>query len=291
MGDNPNDWSWAVYCNLPLVPFYLVASHVRTIDATIFSTVTLPMLYSLSFPPSSILAATHEPFELPRFLVTYPPTPALCLLAYPFLRMWYTHVRDRLTGWVLQTEGHAQPDGALARRHTWVLEDNDNGADGHVLGADLRIDLDIEGPARVQPQQNPEQGEQDGPGEQGDQGGQGGQDGQGEQGRPANNGGDGDANQDDAGHRRVRVTFSSLGRFIGRVLVTPWVASYMGELLELLSRRSLLLRRVLSLHAPHVPPFAWMDSVARGSSALRRLGDISIRPPWQRPAMAMEPVW
>jgi len=140
-----------------------------------------------------------------------------------------------------------------------------------VLGADLRIDLDLEGPARQQPpqqQQNPGQGNQEG---------------------PLNNDADGDANQDDPGHRRVRVTFSSLGRFISRVLLTPWIASYMGSSLELLSHRSQLLRRILSLRQPYIPPFGWLESVARGSDALRKLSDVAIKPPWQKPTM--EPVW
>ena len=266
VGDDPKDWSWAVYCNLPLIPFYLIASHVRTIDSTVFSTVTLPMLFSLSFPSSLALAAAHEPFALPQFLMTYPPTPAICVLVYPFLRLWYTHLRDRLTHWVLQTQpdDRNRQDGP-ARRQTWVLEDNDNGGDAHVLGADLRIDLDLEGPARQPP--NQEEGHD----------------------RPAND--DGNPNQDaDPGHRRVRVTFSSLGRFITRVLVTPWIANYMGSLLELLSHRSMLLRRVLSLHEPYTPSSGWMQNVARGSGALRTLSDVGIKIPWQQKP-TMEPVW
>ncbi|KAF8501993.1 hypothetical protein JB92DRAFT_849414 [Gautieria morchelliformis] len=269
VGDDPKDWSWVVYCNLPLVPFYLLASHVRTLDSAIFSTVTLPMLLSLSFPSSSILAATHEPFDLPRFLVTYPPTPTLCVLVYPFLRMWYTYVRDQLTNWVLQTDNQSRQDAA-AQRQTWVLEDNDNGGgDGRVLGADLRIDLDLEGPARQQQPQNQEQDNQEGP-------------------VAVNDNVEGNANQDEPGHRRVRVTFSSLGRFITRVLVTPWIASYMGSLLELLSHRSLVLRRVLSLHEPFIPPLSWMENVARGSGGLRTLSDVG-NALWRKPAM--EPVW
>lgn len=274
VGDDPKDWSWPVYCNLPLVPFYLIASHVRTFDSTIFSSVTVPMLLSLSFPSSTILASTHEPFSLPRFLVTYPPTPTVCLLVYPFLRLWYTHMWDRLTNWVLQI----QPDDenrqdSPIRRQTWVLEDNDNAGDGHVLGADLRIDLDIDGPAR-QPQQQPQPNEE-----------------QGNQDRPANDDADGNANQDaDLGHRRVRVTFSSLGRFISRVLVTPWIASYMGSLLQFLSHHSLLLRRVLSLRESYTSPLGWMDNVARGSGALRALSNVGVSAPWQQKP-TMEPIW
>ena len=270
VGEDPKDWSWAVYCNLPLVPFYLIASHVRTLDSAIFSTITLPMLFSLSFPSSSVLAVAHEPFDLPRFILTYPPTPALCVLVYPFLRIWYTHMRDRLVNWVLQTDNQTHQD-APVRRQTWVLDDNDNGGDGHVLGADLRIDLDLEAPPRQQPQQQEQNPEQD------------------NQERPVNNDADGNANQEDPGHRRVRVTFSSLGRFISRVLVTPWVASYMGSLLELLSHRSLLLRRVLSLHQPYIPPFGWIERVARSSSAMRKLSDVASKSQWQKPPM--EPVW
>lgn len=181
---------------------------------------------------------------------------------------------DRLTNWVLQI----QPDDenrqdSPVRRQTWVLEDNDNAGDGHVLGADLRIDLDIDGPAR-QPQQQPQPNEE-----------------QGNQDRPANDDADGNANQDaDLGHRRVRVTFSSLGRFISRVLVTPWIASYMGSLLQFLSHHSLLLRRVLSLRESYTSPLGWMDNVARGSGALRALSNVGVNAPWQQKP-TMEPIW
>jgi hypothetical protein len=179
-------------------------------------------------------------------------------------------MRDRLTSWVLQ----AQPDEqnrqeAPARGQTWVLEDNDNAGDGRVLGADLRIDLDLEGPARQQQQQpqNEEQGNQE-----------------------RHDDADGNANQDaDDGHRRVRVTFSSLGRFISRVLATPWVANYMGSLLEFLSQHSLILRRILSLHEPYTT-LGWMDNVTRGSGALQALSTVGIKAPWhQKPTL--EPIW
>ena len=268
VGDHPNGWDWRVYLNLPLVPFYLIASRLRLFDAT-FSTVTLPLILSFSFPASSTLAAAHQPFILPRFLTAYPPTPWICVLAYPLLRTWYLKMKDGLTHWVLNTQpGMQDGPGPPARRRTWILEDNENG-NGRAVGADLRIDLDLQGPAEQQPQQA-----------DGDRNG------------AHNLGGNVNANRNaDPRHTQVRVTFSSLGRFIGTALATPWIAKYMGALLELVSRRSLLLRRVLALEKSLMPTHGWMESVARESGALERLREIGIKTPWEIWGHHMEPIW
>ncbi|KAF8583391.1 hypothetical protein K439DRAFT_1661275 [Ramaria rubella] len=272
VGDNPNDWTWAVCWNLPLVPFYLIASHIRLIDATVFSTLTLPMMLAVTFPTPSTLAAAHETIVLPRFQLTYPPSPSLCVLMYPFLRWWYTSMRNRLMHWILRTPPLQNRQGVPARRQAWVLENNNGGDDdGNILGAGLRIDLDIEGlPQQAQP--NPPNQEPGHPEGAQDQNGDG-------------NAGRNVGQDADAGHRRVRVTFSSLGRFLCRALAMPWIAKGMGTVLELLSHRSSLLRQVLRLGDLSQPQTGWM----RGIGTMRKLTDVGIGPFWY--AEAMEPVW
>lgn len=302
IGDDPQAWHWSVYWNLPLVPLYLMATHAtsRMLRSSLsISNLSLPVIFWLGFPsssvsisssnlmPVSVLAGMHsDTLDLlshhpsNRLTLSYPPSPALCLLALPFLRVAYVTLRRRFVRWVLQIPPNEPLDlahlgggdfgnaaAAGDRRQVWVIGGDDDDvdverdmdaemdADGDVgIGADIRIDVDIDRAGREDQQQEQQEGQQQQQPNQnqnvnpdvapvqvaqqaepqinGDQ-------------QPANQPNQPQANQPP---RRVRLTFSSFGRFLTKVLLTPWIASYSGRVLELISRKWGLMRRILAIN-------------------------------------------
>jgi len=265
VGDDPREWSWWTYWNLPLVPLYLVASRLGpVIDTALYSPITLPLLLSMTFPSSTILAISDAPIDLPSVFLSYPPSPSLCLAAYPFVRVWYAVLRGRITRWVLQTSNDQENAG---HRQEWFLgeEIGDNG-DANI-NANLQINVDIVEDQVVRDHQ------------------------------PADNNADGDGNGDQVNQgavngrpRRVRVTFSSFGRFITRALITPWIASYSGKLLEIISRRWCFLRRILAIDIAPKPQLNWLQNLAAETPALRALNK-SAGLAWHRQMQSFEPIW
>lgn len=272
VGNDPNEWTWPVYWNLPLIPFYLIVSHIGPrLENLLLTPIRLPILFSLLFPPPSALAVTHQAIDLPTFLLSFPPTPALCALLYPWIRTWYTSLRTRLTRYVLGLGPDAVPRN---QRQGIVVDNNANNnaveAEGGILGADFRIILDL--------QDGNAQGEMGGPA------------------APAAGDNAAGNNQNVANalpqndRRHLRLTFSSFGRFLASALLQPWVAALSGKALELLSKRWRFLRVLLAMDIPQTPRPGWLSNIIQDSPQWRNLSSGMVwYPPW--PLQPMDSIW
>ncbi|GJJ09355.1 hypothetical protein Clacol_003577 [Clathrus columnatus] len=339
IGDDPQNWHWSVYWNLPLVPLYLIAADPISLSSSLsssasflFSNISLPLILSLGFPSTSVLAASHKNIDLSnlsnvlspssnhhlylRHFFSYPPPPSLCLLTFPFIRAVYVSMRWRLIRWVLTLPKEAGRLGAAGEvgRPVWVIggddenEDDDGDAEEGGIGADIRIDVDIDRAANEN-----EDGPQDGGRDVVEQR----QDNQQPQ-QPQqqvnqvqnqninieNNRRNDNPNElqnqaRNQGGRRVRLTFSSIGRYLSRVLLTPWIASYSGKVLELISRRWGFLRLILAIDTNRANDFR---GIATGTTAvgigrvmewIRRItgggSQMLLQSVWK--ASTVEPIW
>lgn len=372
IGDDPKNWHWSVYWNLPLVPLYLMATHATSRilrNSFSVSNMSLPIIFWLAFPsstltmstsnfmPVSVLAGMHgdscnflSHSSSDRILtLSHPPSPALCLLALPFLRAAYITLRRRFIRWVLQIPPNESLDGnhldggaaglgnvaaAGERRQVWVIGgddddvdvdgdmDGDMDGDGNVgIGADIRIDVDIDRAERGENGQQQQQQQQEGrpqnqdenpnidpnvepnavvPAQVEQQAGAQINAGQ----RPPNQ----PENPPNQPPRRVRLTFSSFGRFLTKALLTPWIASYAGRILEVISRKWGLLRRILAIDvgpgyhingqtgsanggvSPLVVAMGWVQKVVQKKERLQQIPAQGLgQNIWN--LNTMEPIW
>ncbi|CCM05904.1 uncharacterized protein FIBRA_08142 [Fibroporia radiculosa] len=250
--DDPSNWPWHAYINLPMIPFSLIFSRSRFFD--ILPVVPLFLAWPSSPPVSSV-----EGFMNSRWnrvgnrsatypsapLLTWPPSPIVVTVLFPVLTGFYRRAFAKLKHWLMDTEpGPHRP----LREVIWDL-----GGDGPVpLRA--RVGVNIE-PAPEQRRVNA--GQQRVP--------------QGQQGQGQEQAGDAqadaDADNDDpaiVAERTLRITNASLGRFIGGALVMPAISNYMGAILLRLSKHSDILRRFLAIRTPlrgvPVPLGGWVDT-------------------------------
>ncbi len=230
--DDPNNWPWHAFVQLPIIPFSLILSRTRLFDT--FPLVPLFLTWSSS-PPVRTPAAASSVWTWPRTAqayhtpaISWPPTPFMAMVLLPFIRMAYRRWFDRLTKYVMGTQGDgagaaAERDhGGPIRRVIWAL--NENGP------APLRVRIG----ANIQ-----QAGGAQGRNNDGDNGGNGNGD-----------GGEGEDAQDDpaaVAERTLHVSTSSIGRFIGGALLIPTISSRMGGLLFRLAGHSSLLRAFLAI--------------------------------------------
>ncbi|KZT03308.1 uncharacterized protein LAESUDRAFT_814789 [Laetiporus sulphureus 93-53] len=231
--DDPSNWPWHAYMDLPLIPFSLIFSRTRFFDSLPF----VPLL--LAWPSSAPVASTtgviaarwapavRAPPAPSHVIFTWPPSPIVVTMLFPILTAFYRRAYSRIKHQIMGTQPGMRP---ALREVVW-----DFGGDGPVpLRA--RIGVNVEPADHRRPQ--------------------GGEQAQGEE------------EPDDPGHvaeRTLRVTNASLGRFIGGALMMPAIANYMGAILYRLSKHFQLLRRFLAVRPPlqgPVPPpvDAWVDS-------------------------------
>lgn len=235
--DNPSVWPWHAFIHLPIIPFSLILSRTRLFDT--FPIVPLFLTWSSSPPvrssiPSSSLwnfTRTGTPYSPPA--LSWPPTPVMGMVLYPFVRVMYRRFFDRLTKFVMGAHTDTtNRDGGPIRRVVWAL--NDGGP------APLRVRIG----ANIDPA--PREGAAR-PGGQGAQNAQG-EEGQGAVQRPVegeeNNGPDDPAA---VAERTLHVTTSSLGRFVGGALLIPTISNRMGKFLCRLSQYSPLLHTFLAI--------------------------------------------
>lgn len=216
--DDPSNWPWHAFIHLPIIPFSLILSRTRLFDT--FPLVPLFLTWSSSPPvrtsstssvesKSSLSSmwtwprGTPAPYTPP---ISWPPTPLMGMVLLPFIRTAYRHLFDRLTKYVMGTLPESPSRGAAGpiRRVIWAL--NDDGP------APLRVRIG----ANIQDRNAPGAGAA---GQQAD----------------ANANADGQANDADdnvaaVAERTLRVTTSSLGRFIGGALLIPTISARMGTL-------------------------------------------------------------
>ncbi|KAI0712751.1 hypothetical protein C8T65DRAFT_807179 [Cerioporus squamosus] len=232
--DEPNNWPWHAFIHLPIIPFSLILSRTRLFDS--FPLVPLFLTWSSSppvrtsssptAPPSSWWRSntstwprgTSSPFTSP---ISWPPTPLMAMVFLPFIRIAYRRLYNTLTKYVMGTLPESGAGGPI-RRVIWALNDDDAAAPLRVrIGANI--------------QAGNAQGAEDGA-----------------QGQPQGNGAD--ENDAAVAERTLRVTTSSLGRFIGGALLIPTISARMGSLLFRLSKHSSWLRAFLAIRDHPAPP-------------------------------------
>lgn len=235
--DDPSNWPWHAFIHLPMIPFSLILSRTRLFDA--FPLVPLFLTWSSSPPvrtPSSSSVASPSSFSSiwtwPRGTpapytppISWPPTPFMSMVLLPFIRTAYRHLFDKLTKYVMGTLPESRGAAGPIRRVIWAL--NDDGP------APLRVRIG----ANVQDRNAQGAGQQNNA--NADAGGQ---------------GNEAEENAAAVAERTLRVTTSSLGRFIGGALLIPTISARMGSLLFRLSKHSAWLRAFLAIRVHTAPP-------------------------------------
>lgn len=233
--EDPTNWPWHCYLNLPLIPLALIISRLP-FNSSITPLVPLLLAWPTSTPVRNkdriVLSRWSFPAPTQRemfpLLPSWPPPPVLLgLFIYPSVRITYNRLFSQFSRWVLNSQPEATD---TAQRMILALDDDD---------PFLRIRINANGEERNgQPQLN----------------------GQGQQERGAgvaNNNPNADADADAvapdaaaAAENTIRVSGTSLGRLIGGALIIPRISSVMGMLLYRLSKYSPLLRRFLAVRPP-----------------------------------------
>ncbi|EKM52705.1 uncharacterized protein PHACADRAFT_261299 [Phanerochaete carnosa HHB-10118-sp] len=233
--DDPTNWPWHAFINLPLIPISLVATRTKYFDtAPVFP---LYLAWTTS-PVAQIMTDKVRLADLASYpqqaLLRWPPSPIMVSFCLPIVARLYRRLMRRVRGWVLGP----QPAQDLPLRrielalneggpalHVRIAADL-NAPDGaHRQGAAAPAPVPAPAPAPADDQQQQQQQQQQ---------------------PPANNLDDPVA----AAEQTVRVTGTSLGRFIGGALMIPKLSNWMGAVLLGLSRHSVLLRRLLGVRPP-----------------------------------------
>jgi hypothetical protein len=223
--DDPSNWPWHAFINLPLIPLSLILSR------TPVASNMLPIVPVLLSWPTSTPVASRERIVLSQWkgglpdnplsvssTTTYglgwPPAPGLLgLFVFPVVRALYKRYWSRLTHWVMETTP-AQP----AQNDQW-----------RVGGGFPRVRVRFGGgpdppQAQVQPQA---------PG--------------GDANANANVNANPPADAAAIAEHTIHISGSSLGRLIGGALIIPEISNIMGSILFRLSAHSSLLRRFLAI--------------------------------------------
>ncbi|KAF8126400.1 hypothetical protein EV363DRAFT_1434288 [Boletus edulis] len=251
--DDPSNWPWHSFINLPLIPLALIFSRLP-----LKSNVTplIPLL--LAWPTSAPVAgsalnrngaaqSTGSPPPTLQFgkdlfplLPHWPPPPfILGLFIFPIIREGYKRLFSQFSNWVLDSKagpgGGEHGQGQRGERDMHRVLMGAVADDEPFLRIRVNAQLDEEDDALLgaQPDGRPDRGL-----------------------RQANedgaNGGEEDDNGDAAAaaENTIRVSGTSLGRLIGGALIIPRISSLMGSMLLWLSKHSVLLRKFLAVRPP-----------------------------------------
>jgi len=258
--DDPSNWPWHSFVNLPLIPLALIFSRLPLKSSV---TPLIPLL--LAWPTSSPVARDslnripaapsaggssltgQSRKNLFPLLPHWPPPPfILGLFIFPIVREGYKRLFSQLSKWVLEstsgTGGGEPGQGQRGERDVQRVLMGAVADDEPFLRIRVNAHIDEEdGPAPPGAL----------PGRRADRGP-----------RQANNGDGANNNEDDAddgndaadvaaaAENTIRVSGTSLGRLIGGALIIPRISSLMGSLLFWLSKRSMLLRKFLAVRPP-----------------------------------------
>lgn len=260
--DNPANWSWTTFFNLPTVPLSLVLSRFQT-PALIPSLIPILLIWPPAPPlnlnlhvgaptsastdirlpqPNAIELHPHHAAR-PNPFWTWPPTPTVFgFVVVPLVRAVYRRLWARVQVWVL---GSQPPSARRTLGVTW---------DGWPLVIRIRADIRREG--QVQQGGNEQEGgavlaqaqaqDDEVPEEQ---------------------------RALAAAEQHISISTSSLGRRVGGALMIPYISARMGSLLLSLSKNSALLRRALAVRPPLVETGhrTWIPGEWEGLSAVRHV--------------------
>jgi len=231
LSDDPSNWPWHSFINLPLIPLSLIVSRLPTKSSI---TPLVPVL--LAWPTSAPVRVqdrivldhwrnsrfTADAREFLHTLPSWPPPPMILgLFVFPAIREAYRRLFSKLTRWVLNSNATQSQE---MQRVLFHVNDEEP-----FIRIRVNANMDEEqphGPADAAPQQV--------------------QNNDNEVNVPA-----GDAVA--AAENTIRVSGTSLGRLIGGALIIPRVSSFMGSLLLHMSKHSALLRKILAVRPP-LPP-------------------------------------
>ncbi|KAL4077767.1 hypothetical protein J3A83DRAFT_4216284 [Scleroderma citrinum] len=229
LSDDPGNWPWHSFINLPLIPLSLIVSRLPT-----KSPVT-PLVPVLLAWPTSVPVRAEDRIILDRWrnqrfgrdflqtLPSWPPPPMILgLFIFPAIREAYKRLFSKLTRWVLNS------NAAQSQEMQRVLFHVNDDEPFIRIRVNANVDEDqLLGPA-------------DAPAQQGQVN-------------------DNEVNVPPAGdavvaaENTIRVSGTSLGRLIGGALIIPRISSFMGSLLLHMSKRSAVLRKILAVRPP-LPP-------------------------------------
>ncbi|KAG8215394.1 hypothetical protein J3R82DRAFT_8995 [Butyriboletus roseoflavus] len=256
--DDPSNWPWHSFINLPLIPLALIFSRLP-LKSNVTPLIPLLLAWPTSAPvvgdglniigtvssSSSSSPTGQSGKDLFPLLPHWPPPPfILGLFIFPIVREGYKRLFSQFSRWVLDsTPGPGGAENGQGQRGERDVQRVLMGAvadDEPFLRIRVNAHLDEEdGPA-------PPGALPDGRANRGAR--------QGNNGDVANEGDqDDDAAAGDvaaAAENTIRVSGTSLGRLIGGALIIPRISSMMGSLLFWLSKHSVLLRKFLAVRPP-----------------------------------------
>ena len=278
--DDPSNWPWHSFINLPLIPLALIFSRLPPKSNV---TPLIPLL--LAWPTSTPVAGDalnrlgtasntgnappngQSGKDLFPLLPHWPPPPfVLGLFVFPIVREGYRRLFSQFTKWVLGSTAGSGGEHGQAQRGERDMHRILMGAvaeDEPFLRIRVNAHVEEEEGA-VPPHRDPRQGQ--GPGNNG-------------------NAAHGDDADDDAGdaaaaaENTIRVSGTSFGRLIGGALIIPRISSLMGSLLFWLSKRSTWLRAFLAVRPPlraarRMGPLGLTTGIGRGTPLGGALGGV-----------------
>ena len=217
--EDPANWPWHAYLNLPLIPLSLILSRTSLWRSTMSPIVPLFLAWPTTLPvhekrinPQTwlrIQRAAPPVFPLPP-LIGWPPAPIVATIFLPVVQALYRNLFSRFHHWVLNSEPSSEPPPPI---FPWRLEIRFGQGAEDAANEEAREDDN-----RVNEPQNQE----------------------------------GDGNQDPvaAAERFQSISSASVGRFVGGALLVPRISNFMGSLLFRLSKHSDLLRKFLAVRPP-----------------------------------------
>lgn len=216
--EDPTNWPWHAYLNLPLIPFSLVLSRTSLWRSAVSPIVPMFLAWPTTLPVREKRLNTQTWLQLQRAappalplpsLMSWPPAPIVATILLPVIQAVYRRLFSRFHHWVLNSEPSSEPSTPI---FPWRLE--------------IRFGQDAEDAANDDARE--------------------------EENRANEQNREGEGNQDPvaAAERFQSVSSASVGRFIGGALLIPRISSVMGSLLFRLSKRSDLLRRFLAIRPP-----------------------------------------
>ena len=236
--NDPSNWPWSAYINLPLVPISLISSRFQA------SSLIIPLLL---WPPASagpvgeqgrrLLEYWSKPENATRLSQmkhipahSWPPPPLILgIIGFPVIRVFYHKFYSYL---YLKCMGTPLPP---PRRERGFLNDGRFMIRIRAGGEEQNPNGEVQ--QRLQQWQDRQQQQQD------------------QDGVPDENP-DPNAAAAEAAEQLIDVNAASLGRRIGGALIIPSVSSFMGNLLFRLSKHSGLLRSFLGIRPKKV---SWTD--------------------------------
>ncbi|KAF5353401.1 hypothetical protein D9756_008001 [Leucocoprinus leucothites] len=241
--DDPSNWPWTAFLNLPLLPLSLISSRLST-SPTLFP-MLLPIV--LVWPPSPVAHQWmhHEPWHKrdrphsPR-LRGWPPSPVIFgMFIAPVVKMIYRKLLHRVAlhifGANLSDAGRSSRFGLYLREGPLFIRFRAN-VDARPLADDEAIAAAMNGHLDANDNDDPDADANPDPAP-----------------APVANAPANDRPQDPnaanlmAAERLIEKSASSLGRRIGGALLIPYISNMMGTLLFRISKHSHILREFLGI--------------------------------------------